>query len=208
MRDLFVEQYAAFQHELTGISQIEFVGTLVELDGHGLGSKPEIFAQVSREWNLRAGMADRLLRHFWTDYDSTLRVDPAVPRLRLPEDTRVTLDALRHRGKKLGVITNGETIRQRKKLEMLGVTSVFDTVLISETEGVRKPEREIFERALHRCDVEAHEAVFVGDHPDADMEGARSAGLRAIWKYVPYWTLSTDEVTTVHRLTEILPLCV
>ncbi len=152
-------------------------------------------------------MADRLLEHFWSGYDGRYKADPAIPRLRLPDDTRTTLQTLQEHGKKLGLITNGSVARQRQKLEFLGISSVFDTVLISESEGVRKPELEIFHRALERCGVEPGEALFVGDHPEVDVAGARRAGLVAVWKFVPYWTLTTDKVPTVHRLNEILPIC-
>jgi putative acetyltransferase len=54
--------------------------------------------------------------------------------------------------------------------------------------------------------VEACEALFVGDHPEADIEGAIQAGLTAIWKFVPYWSL-TASVPTIHQLSEILPYC-
>jgi cytochrome c oxidase subunit I+III len=109
--------------------------------------------------------------------------------------------------KRLGVITNGGTDRQRAKLASLGLLSTFDVVLISEAEGVRKPSAEIFRRALRRCQVQADESVFVGDHPETDIEGARNAGLLPIWKHVSYWPLVTDDVPTVRRLVDILPIC-
>ena len=70
------------------------------------------------------------------------------------------------------------------------------------------PDPEIFQRALERCGVEPCQALFVGDHPDVDVAGARRAGLVAVWKFVPYWTLTTENMMTVHRLEEILPMCI
>lgn len=111
---------------------------------------------------------------------------------------------MRAAGKKLGVITNGETKWQTTKLEALGMASVFDVVLVSEAEGIRKPDAAIFVRALDRCGVAPVEAMFVGDHPDIDVVGARDAGLVPVWKRVPYWTLTLDDVLVVDRLSEIL----
>ena len=96
--------------------------------------------------------------------------------------------------------------RQQRKLDALGITGWLDAVLISEVEGVRKPEVEIFHRALSRCGVGASEALFVGDHPDIDIGGALRAGIPAVWKVVPYWSCPHD-VPFVRRLSEILPLC-
>ena len=105
------------------------------------------------------------------------------------------------------MITNGQSVWQQQKLNTLGIASLFDTVLISETEGVRKPDRAIFERALDRLKVKAGDAVFIGDNPEADIAGARNAGMIAVWKHVPYWPMNIEGVRTVRSLSELLPIC-
>ena len=97
--------------------------------------------------------------------------------------------------------------RQSAKLNALGLSAFFDVVLISEAEGLKKPDRRLFQRALDQCGVDASETVFVGDHPEVDVAGARAAGLVAVWKRVPYWEMTVDDVLTVDRLTELLPVC-
>jgi putative hydrolase of the HAD superfamily len=205
--DVFAAQHDLFRSELGGVSKGTFVRRLLELDAHGYGSKEVVYQVVADEWGLSQGSADRLLSHFWSAYDGNLRGDAPVVCPGALDDTRTTLECLRRYGKKLAVITNGGTVRQHRKLELLGLGPLFDAVLISESEGVRKPEPEIFHRALARCGVEAQETMFVGDHPKVDIAGANGAGLIPVWKFVPYWTLTTENVRTVHRLTEILPLC-
>ena len=204
--DLLSHQFEVFQPELDGVGKSRFVERILELDDHGLGNKLEAYKNAGAEWGLSSELIDRLLEHFWSE-DGYYRVDPAVPSLRLAEDTRITLRTLRQNRKKLGVITNGGTTRQQNKLELLGISNAFDTVLISESEGVRKPDLAIFQRALERCGVEPCQALFVGDHPEVDVAGAIRAGLTAVWKFVPYWPLTTGNVMTVHRLEEILPVC-
>jgi putative hydrolase of the HAD superfamily len=86
---------------------------------------------------------------------------------------------------------------------------MFDVVLISEEEGIRKPDARIFDRARERCGVDhPSEAMFVGDHPEVDVAGAHAAGMVAVWKRVPYWTLSTEGAVTIDQLSEILPIVV
>jgi putative hydrolase of the HAD superfamily len=97
-------------------------------------------------------------------------------------DARATLEALRGAGFRLGLITNGSVRMQSAKLEQLALTPLFDTVLISDAEGVAKPDAEIFRRALRRLDVEAAHACYVGNHPDVDVAGAKGAALKAIWR--------------------------
>jgi putative hydrolase of the HAD superfamily len=110
----------------------------------------------------------------------------------------------------LGLVSNGRAFLQGAVLRALEIEIFFDAVLISEAEGVRKPDAEIFHRALRRLDVGAEEAVYVGDHPEADICGARDAGLKAVWKRNRFWAppILHDGVIdgleelpdTVHRL--------
>jgi epoxide hydrolase-like predicted phosphatase len=56
---------------------------------------------------------------------------------------------------------------------------MFDVVVFSCAEGVKKPERQIYELALERLGVAAGEAVFIDNRADF-IEGARVAGLKTI----------------------------
>ena len=112
---------------------------------------------------------------------------------------------LRRRSLKTGVITNGPSYWQSLKIEAMGIAPLFDTVLISENEGFGKPDARIFSRAVERCGVTASESMFVGDHPEADILGAKAAGLVPVWKRMDYWNVP-DEVQRIERISEILPL--
>jgi putative hydrolase of the HAD superfamily len=81
----------------------------------------------------------------------------------------------------LGVVTNGEGVLQRAKLRAAGLDGYFATVVVSGEERAAKPHAAIFRRALQRLGVAAAEALFVGDDPAADMEGAARAGMRTCW---------------------------
>ena len=97
---------------------------------------------------------------------------------RVYDEVRPLLDELRSRGMKLGVISNWtgdlETV-----LESVGLHCAFDFVIDSAHYGYEKPHPEIFNEALRRAHVTAHEALHVGDSPSHDVEGALAAGLRA-----------------------------
>ena len=85
----------------------------------------------------------------------------------------------------------------------MGIDDYFDVILISEIEGVRKPELEIFQLALDRLGVLAQNSIFVGDNPTADISGAKNAGMRAIWKRNSDWLEPTDADATIDELSEI-----
>ena len=47
--------------------------------------------------------------------------------------------------------------------------------------GALKPDPAIFRKVIEGTDLEPHEVVYVGDDPELDVEGARGAGMQAIW---------------------------
>jgi len=189
------DQYARLRDRLNGVAPAQFVERVLDLDDHGYGDKPEIFRRLAREWSLGIDVG-LMTDTFWTCF---------LQRCDAPDDTIAALQELRRRGVGLGVITNGTVGLQQQKLERLGLASCFDEVLISEREGVSKPDPEIFRRALERSGVKAAEMAFVGDHPTIDVAGARDAGLFPIWKSVPYWSRPAGDLLVVGQLREIVP---
>ncbi len=97
------------------------------------------------------------------------------------EGMRELLVSLRKQGRKLGIVSNGQTHIQLRSLLALGLDRLVDCYLISETEGCRKPEPEIFRRAASRLGAEPRDCIFVGDSPQADMAGARAVQMRTVW---------------------------
>ena len=91
------------------------------------------------------------------------------------------LDALRDRGLRIGMVTNGAAAVQRAKLDVLGLTARFDPLVISSEVGVMKPDAGIFEHAVVQAGSGPERTAMVGDHLWHDVEGAMSAGLRGIW---------------------------
>jgi len=62
-----------------------------------------------------------------------------------------------------------------------GVVELFDTIVVSDEVGWRKPRRDIFDVALTRLGVPAEAALFVGDRADMDVLGAQQIGMDAAW---------------------------
>jgi putative hydrolase of the HAD superfamily len=91
----------------------------------------------------------------------------------------------------LGVITNWDSEdEQRRKVEHLGLHSIFQYFVVSGSAGYEKPDPRIFHHALSLAGVEPGEAVFVGDRLEVDVAGAKGAGMRAVW--FNHWGGSTD----------------
>ena len=95
----------------------------------------------------------------------------------LYEDAVPTLDALRDRGLKLGLLSNSA----RDLDEFVGHHGLsVDAVLTSRAHGKTKPHETIFRRMLELLDVAPPDAVMVGDTIEDDVEGATAIGMRAV----------------------------
>jgi putative hydrolase of the HAD superfamily len=93
------------------------------------------------------------------------------------DDVLPTLDALRERGLRLGLLSN--TARDLQLfVEHHGLA--VDAVLTSRLHGKTKPHEAIFLRMLELLDVRPDEAAMVGDTLEDDVEGARNVGMRAV----------------------------
>jgi putative hydrolase of the HAD superfamily len=93
------------------------------------------------------------------------------------DDVLPTLDALRSRGLKVGLLSN--TARDLD-LFVAHHRLAVDAVLTSRVHGKTKPHQAIFRRMLELLDVAAPEAAMVGDTLEDDIEGARAVGMRAV----------------------------
>ena len=91
------------------------------------------------------------------------------------------LAALSSRGVRMSIITNGDAVQQKSKLQMLGLVQFFEYILISGELGLAKPGREIFQTAADRMGCSTQECVHIGDSFENDVNGAMGAGMRAVW---------------------------
>jgi putative hydrolase of the HAD superfamily len=128
---------------------------------------------VTTRFALPSSVADALLDDYRAGFPNACVLFP---------DAAHTLSCLRTSGLKLGMITNGSLRMQSRKLQCLALSPFFDTILISDSEGISKPDRRIFHRAVERLHTTPAQAVFVGDHPEVDVAGARAAGMQAVWR--------------------------
>lgn len=85
-------------------------------------------------------------------------------------------------------VTNGKGQFQLDNIKALGIEEYFDPILVSEWEGIKKPQSQIFGRALKQLGILPEEALFIGDHPINDVQGARDVGMISVWKKDGQWT--------------------
>jgi HAD superfamily hydrolase (TIGR01509 family) len=88
------------------------------------------------------------------------------------------LRALRARGKRLGLVTNGFAETHREKIALLNLEELFEAVFIADEVGMLKPDPQLFVHACERLGGEPKRAAMVGDRYDRDIRGA---GLFPFW---------------------------
>lgn len=115
---------------------------------------------------------DACFEALWRHYAA-----PAAWRLR--DGASAVLARIRERGLRTAVVSNFDG-RLPALLEGLGLAPLLDAMVLPSDVGAAKPDPRIFERALKRLEVMAHEAIFIGDDAHHDLEGARAAGLEAV----------------------------
>lgn len=132
---------------------------------------------------------ESLARAIEERFETGLGVDALVDKLLYDHVALMTLDPVtaealrgaRESGWNIAIVTNGATTQQTLKIHTVGLEPYVDAVIISETEGIKKPDPELFRRAASRLGSPVSEGWMVGDHPTADIAGGRAAGLRTGW---------------------------
>ncbi|BAY09212.1 HAD family hydrolase [Calothrix sp. NIES-2098] len=178
LQQFIAAQYDRFTPALESIPKQDYISRFIELDCRGYVWKDKVYQSLLSEFSCDKLSWQDLLQ----DYENQF-IHSCVPFPHLQS----TLEALKAAGYLLGIVTNGRETFQQRTIQGLHIENYFDAILISETEGVRKPEAEIFLRALQKLGVQAQESVFIGDHPTADVLGAKNIGMKAIWKCDRYW---------------------
>jgi HAD superfamily hydrolase (TIGR01509 family) len=136
----------------------EVLGQLL-LGGGALSARPEVLAAQLVPILRAPGQTQRL----WS------RVLPGIPQ---------ALSRLAEAGFRLVVVSNSDGtvesgLRDRDLRRFFG--PVVDSALV----GYEKPDRRIFEHALRVSGAEPETTLHVGDLYDADVRGARAAGIHA-----------------------------
>ncbi len=82
---------------------------------------------------------------------------------------------------KLHIITNGFHEIQFKKMQNANLLNYFNTVVTSESIGVKKPNPKIFFHALKQAKAKTYESIMIGDSLEADIYGAKNIGISALY---------------------------
>ncbi len=103
---------------------------------------------------------------------------------------------------RLHIITNGFTEVQGKKMKNSQIDQYFEVLVDSELAGVKKPHPKIFKTALDMAGVSAAKSLMIGDSLEADILGAKAAGLQVL-HFNAHGEATHAHAPIVHSLEEI-----
>ena len=143
---------------------------------------PDVSAEVLKEGLMAAFAQGELL---WRPFGDVYR----------------TLDTLKERGYKIGLISNARDAANVERLiDNAQLRPWLDPIVISANVGVRKPNPYIFKIVLDAWQLPPEQVVMVGDMLGADVLGAHNAGMRAVWA-----TMQTEREANTAHIQTIVP---
>lgn len=199
----FARQLISERVKVSGPEETErIIEYMIESDADGYRPKEGFFKELIQElpWIVKPDLTE-LKSYYDKNYMSHARI---------MEHAVETLKACRSLGLKLGIITNGFSHLQHRKIDLLELRDHFDAIVVSGDIGIKKPDERIYRLALKKLGVRAEDTVIVGDHPRNDIWGAAQIGIRGIWllrKHV--WSPDLEGGTpwyTIKELDEVAPL--
>jgi putative hydrolase of the HAD superfamily len=135
------------------------------------------------------------------------------PKIVLPAESVNILNKLLNKGIKLGIITDGASITQNKKIEALGIEKYCSAIVITDVLGVEfwKPSIFPFQVALNLLSVQPSEALYVGDNPVKDFAGANKLNIKSVWLKKGYDDFQISEdifkpTVTIRSLDKLLDM--
>ncbi len=178
--DLDDTLYAERQYNLSGFTAVgEYVLRRYGVEGFGdicrelfcIGIRGNIFDEACSHLAVKLPVAE--LVSIYRDH---------IPDISLFDDAARTLDNLR--GKRpLGLLTDGFSGVQRRKIEALDIAPYFDSIVVSDELGGRdawKPSAAPYCRSMEALAGPGRKFVYVADNPGKDFITARALG----WKTV------------------------
>jgi putative hydrolase of the HAD superfamily len=104
-------------------------------------------------------------------------VDARAEVLALAPGALDVLTALRARGCKLGLVTNGFAETHHDKIDRLGLRERMDAFFLADEVGMVKPDPALFRHACAVLGSEPARTAMVGDRYERDVRGAHEVGL-------------------------------
>lgn len=122
--------------------------------------------------------------------------------VKLSDEVKEVLNTIKSKYR-LGMITNGTSHGQRKKISQDLDLSMFETIIISGDYGYNKPDIRLFEKAISDLNLKPEEIAFVGDSFSRDINGSYRAGMKPIWIWPEDGRIQKSDVIRIRSIKEL-----
>ena len=172
----------------------DMVQDVIKWDNNGTVERIVVFKKWAEKYNVTSITPEQLDKE-WSNESGTVAF--------LYEDVKATLIKLKEKYK-LAILTNGNTVSQRRKLNTINIYDLLDYSLVSSEYSTKKPDKQIFEYTAKQLGLETNECIYVGDNYNIDVLGSRNAGMTPI--YVSRKGETHNDVTTIKEIAELLKI--
>ena len=156
----------------TSVTRTEAVAKIVEWDADGYVPREAMLEKWLAEWPDTGLDMKTLFEWYQPEIQRQVRPDMEV---------NAFLVWLNEHHVPWGIVTNGR-MSQHDKCRAAGLDLLAPFIIVSEEVGYRKPDPTIFRDAQERTGIGAPEQImFVGDNPEADVDGAKRFSMKAAW---------------------------
>ncbi|GAB2027848.1 HAD family hydrolase [Lactovum odontotermitis] len=103
--------------------------------------------------------------------------------IQILDGIKAAFEYLKEKGIRQGLLTNGPTEYQRKKIDCLKLKEYIcaEDIIISQEVGFSKPSPEIFRLMERKLGLSANELIYVGDNYENDILGGANCGWKTVW---------------------------
>ena len=157
-----ISRYLSKKHN---ISRKKIQKKLKELWKNKSSMYPNLFDDLLKFYELDENIED--IVEIFNNYDG--KIKPY-------NDVLSTLGEFKRRNYTLGIITDGNIQRQKRKIRLLGIQDFFDIVICTYELNSPKPSEAPFKEAIHRLKAKPDMIYYVGDNPLIDFKGAKKIG--------------------------------
>lgn len=148
----------------------EMVQTCMIWDEFGHSDKKYVFDKMKEHWFHDLDVS--YWRTYWYEHFDAFQI--------VSDDAFDVLNQL-HKHYNLGILSNGFSHSQHKKISSLKLETFFDEVIVSGDYEMQKPDTRIFQIACDKLKLDPSEVAMVGDTFFTDLSGAMRIGMQPVW---------------------------
>jgi putative hydrolase of the HAD superfamily len=163
------EKIAQYLSDVSGLSSRSLYDEMYKIWATKTSMYPYLFTDLLNDYDLQEKLPDVL--QLFQDFDGELEPYSGVAE---------TLDYLKNAHLKLGIVTDGNAIRQAKKLNALHLSPFFDCVIYTDLLKRPKPSPVSFQYILKELATSPSSTVYLGDNPLIDFKGSKAIGMKTI----------------------------